>query len=57
MAHGSQTRNGMIGRCGKPFCGDCCGQYRQGSGSRRKVSKRIARRREKRRWRREEIQT
>lgn len=50
MAVISRTRNGMIGKCGKPFCGDCCAWFRQGSG---KAWKRRGKHVEKRREGRE----
>lgn len=41
----------MMGRKGKPFCGNCCCPYRQGSGKRNKRRlKKIQRQREKREW-------
>lgn len=45
----SRTNSGMIGKCGKPFCGDCCATFRQGSGRRwKRIGKHVEKRRE---WR------
>jgi hypothetical protein len=42
---------GMIGKKNKPFCGDCCSEYRQGSGKRHKrILKKINKAKEKRLW-------
>lgn len=39
----------MIGRKGKPFCGNHCSDYKQGHGRRRKrIGKRVEKAREKR---------
>lgn len=44
----------MIGRKGKPFCGNCCSDYKQGHGRRRKrIGKRVEKARERRQWRAE----
>ena len=40
----------MLGRKGKPFCDQCCAEFRPGSG---KAHKRIGKHREKRREARE----
>lgn len=44
----------MLGKKHKPFCGDCCSEYRKGSGDKnKKIPKRIEKRREKRFWKKE----
>lgn len=45
----------MIGKCvDKPFCGDHCSAYPQGSGKRNKrIIKKIQKAKEKREWKRE----
>lgn len=41
----------MIGKIGKPFCGNCCCWFPQGSGKKNKrILKRINKAREKRAW-------
>jgi hypothetical protein len=41
----------MIGKVGKPFCGNCCSEYRQGSGKKHKrIQKQRDKAREKRAW-------
>lgn len=41
----------MIGKCNKPFCDDCCCNYRKGSGKRNKrILKKLNKAQEKREW-------
>ena len=53
----SDTRSGMPGKAGKPFCGNCCAEFRPGQGkARKRVGKKLQKRREAARWRRESEQ-
>ena len=41
----------MMGKYNKPFCGDCCSEYKKGSGkAHKRIIKKIQRSREKREW-------
>ena len=44
----------MIGKCDKPFCGDCCSKYPKGSGKKNKrIIKKVLKRRENRAWKKD----